>query len=893
MEKNINWKTTLIILSLIYIAACSLNPGDTLDDSQPEQTITDFSTETPDGSVRTRYHIGSEVYAGIRGATNISGFGIASLTFIISDTRDPVLFDYIKKEFAYSSGGTYNLGQIVLGDVKISAEAITSAGQIRFKGSKALTVGVGSNNFGVIEMFETQDDGSPLSGLTISSINEAPISDTFATINFATSQDAMAVVEYGTSSATYTATSTLEIASTTTHNINLTGLTANTGYAYRIVANISGGTGQENKLIYSGENNFTTSGNLAINVTPASTSVAVNSSMTVDVTVSGGTGSYTIGLGMTNSIGTLNPASATNNFTSVFTAGGATGTTTFVGSVNDGFASASDTTPTVSVVDVTPPSVSSTIPTSASTDIKVSTSITAVISEAVDQSTVTSATFSVIDPYSNTVSGAFNFSGNSIIFTPASYLVHGSYTVTLTTAIKDPAGNGLGSNYSWQFAVLGSIMVKDILSGTSGSYPQFLTDVNGTLFFAANDGSGANGIELWKSDGTSGGTVLVKDIYAGGANNGNPSELTNVNGTLFFRAFDATNGSELWKSDGTSGGTELVKDIYAGGANSSSPTNFTNVNGTLFFVANDGINGFELWKSNGTSGGTVLVKDIFPGSNNSSLDYLTNVNGTLFFKAYDDTNGSELWKSDGTSGGTVLVKDINSGMGDGPNSSNPSYLTNVNGTLFFAADNGTNGAELWKSNGTSSGTVMVMDINSGGGTSSPNYFYNNNGTLFFSADNGTNSNEPWKSDGTTTTMIKDIDVGGPSEPKNFINLNGTVIFYATCIVATEGEPHRTDGTTAGTERIKDIYEGSTGSDPQEFTILNNAVYFRAYDLQGTTQHGYELWKTNGFEAGTTLAHDIASGTSDSSPNYLTVSSGTLFFRADDGSNGPELWRVNN
>ncbi|MEB3831575.1 ELWxxDGT repeat protein, partial [Phormidium sp. CCY1219] len=71
----------------------------------------------------------------------------------------------------------------------------------------------------------------------------------------------------------------------------------------------------------------------------------------------------------------------------------------------------------------------------------------------------------------------------------------------------------------------------------------------------------------------------------------------------------------------------------------------------------------------------------------------------------DGTNGFELWKSDGTAAGTVLVKDIRSGSG----SSNPSNLTNINGTLYFGADDGTNGFELWKSDGTAAGTVLVKD----------------------------------------------------------------------------------------------------------------------------------------------------------------------------------------
>jgi ELWxxDGT repeat protein len=87
---------------------------------------------------------------------------------------------------------------------------------------------------------------------------------------------------------------------------------------------------------------------------------------------------------------------------------------------------------------------------------------------------------------------------------------------------------------------------------------------------------------------------LVRDIRSGG--NSAPSNLTNVNGTLYFQANDGTTGFELWKSDGTSAGTALVRDIRSGG--NSSPRSLTNVNGTLFFTADDGTNGFELWKVN-------------------------------------------------------------------------------------------------------------------------------------------------------------------------------------------------------------------------------------------------------------------------------------------------------
>ena len=295
----------------------------------------------------------------------------------------------------------------------------------------------------------------------------------------------------------------------------------------------------------------------------------------------------------------------------------------------------------------------------------------------------------------------------------------------------------------------GTTRVKDILPGAGGSYPSNLTDVNGTLFFTATDGS--NGYELWKSDGTEAGTVLVKDIRTG-ASGSNPGSFANVNGTLFFTATDGSNGYELWKSDGTEAGTVLVKDIQSG-ASGSYPGSLTNVNGTLFFTANDGSTGEQLWKSDGTTAGTAEVKDI--GTDGSYPSDLTNVNGTLFFSANDDeyrgyglpeTTGRELWKSDGTAAGTVLVKDINDPPYTGsrcdgshyPQGSYPSYLTNVNGTLFFVADDCNKGNELWKSNGTEAGTVMVKDnINTGNAYynyddgSNPSHLRNVNGTLFF------------------------------------------------------------------------------------------------------------------------------------------------------------------
>ncbi|MEG3960099.1 ELWxxDGT repeat protein, partial [Microcoleus sp. herbarium2] len=284
--------------------------------------------------------------------------------------------------------------------------------------------------------------------------------------------------------------------------------------------------------------------------------------------------------------------------------------------------------------------------------------------------------------------------------------------------------------------------------------------------------------------------------------------------------------------------------------------------------------------------GFTVFKDIYPGTDGSGPKGFINLNNTLYFTADDGTNGDELWKSDGTAAGTVLFKDIDPGT----NRSGPKGFININNTLYFTADDGTNGDELWKSDGTAAGTVLLKDIYPG---TTSSYIYNRNSininnTLYFTASDGTNGFEVWKSDGTAagTVLLKDIYPGSTSSfPKVFFNFNNILYFQADD--GTNGyELWKSDGTAAGTVLFKDINPGTNGSYPINFINLNNTLYFRA----GDATNGYELWKSDGTAAGTVLVKDINPGTNGSSPeNFININN-TLYFTANDGTNGNELWK---
>ncbi|EPX59679.1 Flagellar hook-length control protein FliK [Cystobacter fuscus DSM 2262] len=377
----------------------------------------------------------------------------------------------------------------------------------------------------------------------------------------------------------------------------------------------------------------------------------------------------------------------------------------------------------------------------------------------------------------------------------------------------------------------GTVFIETLFLGSYLGESQYPTAVNGLFFFVAAE-SGEHDIELWRSDGTPEGTFQLKEINPMGPSY--PEWLTNADGTLFFVASSGEGGPDLWKSDGTPEGTVLVKDINPGGFGGVSILGA--LGGMLLLSASDDT-GTRLWRSDGTPQGTVPLADIVPDL------YVTAVaDGKFFFVADDGLHGAEPWVSDGTSGGTRLVEDIR----PGPEGSSPLSFVSVGREVFFTADDGVHGQELWKTSGSSGSTRLVEDIHPG----PANAFFSDytqvlataNGKVFFVADDGRHGREVWVSQGRSrnTRLVEDLTPGTassfPGYPTALVGVGKGVLFSIPN--ATYGqELWRSDGTPRGTFFFQDIAPGPSASSPSWFTESGDRAFFVADD----GVHGRELW----------------------------------------------------
>jgi ELWxxDGT repeat protein len=373
----------------------------------------------------------------------------------------------------------------------------------------------------------------------------------------------------------------------------------------------------------------------------------------------------------------------------------------------------------------------------------------------------------------------------------------------------------------------GTTLLLDINPGAAGSLPEGLVRAGDLVFFWAFHWE--SGFELWRTDGTAAGTLLVKDIQPGSSGQSRERMAVIGSSVYFSGAEGPTNVAELWTSDGTPAGTVQVADINPGAAGSW-PAELVVLGSAVYFSAFEPTTGRELWKFEG--GTASLVTEIVAGTGSPNLLRLTSAGGLLYFLANQPGTGLEPWRSDGTAPGTMLLGDL----APGPAHTDACCFTAAGSWVFFTASNATFGIDLWRTDGSAPGTQMLLEPAVG---PDPSRFAGWNGRLYFEGVGpGGEGGELWSSDGTDagTVLVADILPGASgSFPQYFVAL-GDRLYFAATHSTTGRDLWRTDGTTAGTEIFANL-NGNSSSDPLPTAVSATRILFSAF----TDSTGVEPW----------------------------------------------------
>ena len=390
----------------------------------------------------------------------------------------------------------------------------------------------------------------------------------------------------------------------------------------------------------------------------------------------------------------------------------------------------------------------------------------------------------------------------------------------------------------------GVVLVKDITPGNDANIQPYeiVSYKNGVAFKVMNSDGSAT---LWTTKGSDADTKALKNFPT--INGNNFANLYSASGGLSFEAYSSISGYELWKSNGTQGGTTLADDIFPG-TNSSYPYFITSLSANnIVFSAKSGSTGVELWKSDGTSTGTVIAKDINPVNSGSSIttsNVIANTPDGAVFPAYNPTYGSEPYYSDGTLAGTNLISNIS------PAGSSGAYAmqTVKNNVYFLVNFDENNLAAIYMFQSSNKQLVKIFEAPVAGYQIQNNYAVADNGLVFFQMFNSYSyQSEMWRTDGTSagSFLLKTNSYYYYGAPNEIVTIGNTA-FFPFADQYYGDELYKSDGTVNGTKIVSDIYAGSNGSNPYSLINYNGTLFFGAQDEDGL----YYLWKSNGTFAGT-------------------------------------------
>jgi len=489
----------------------------------------------------------------------------------------------------------------------------------------------------------------------------------------------------------------------------------------------------------------------------------------------------------------------------------------------------------------------------------------------------------------------------------------------------------------------GTSLVKTISTDTMAIVSN-LHAANGNLFFTAY--TRKNGRELWTSKGTAATTSMLKDIVVGESSgikssntwfdSYNPSSIV-FNNRLFINAYSDSCGVEPWISDGSSSGTLMLKDVNDDFRFGDQEVgNFMVAGDYLFLTAADSLNGAELWRTDGTRNGTQLAENISPAFLPTGFDEFTEFKNKLFVTAISFIDGQELYTSNGKPGAgnsffvtpsgifnsssphdyavkepylyyigmDSLINTDNVFRSDGTRAgtqtlnkglsnsyTDVSGLRKVGDRLYFSAKAPGKGIEPMVSDGKLGGAIVLKDIYSGTASSNPQFFCGNTTATYFSATDGSGKTGVYKTDGTEIGTSKLFDFNqkelNNAKPDTMFYHNG--LLYLRHFYTGSKYPKTTViavwDLSADSMRILQPLSGETYSDPKKLQVLGNKIIFTA----NTSKTATEPWITDGTRAGTFMLSDIMVGNQSSAPSPFTVYNGLAFFSAKNTSNGREAW----
>ena len=448
------------------------------------------------------------------------------------------------------------------------------------------------------------------------------------------------------------------------------------------------------------------------------------------------------------------------------------------------------------------------------------------------------------------------------------------------------------------------------------------------------------GIELWQTDGTEDGTVLLNDLnpavnvfgfcfpeplfgmgdklffcgndgqavglYVADANTGemesiepngltlSPNYFYEFGDQVVFAAYTAESGVEYWITDGSEDNTFMLADIAAGAA-SSAPSFFSYVdyhsfNDLLLFKADDGVHGREYWVTDGTVAGTQLLKDINNGTSSTGFGEKVVSNGSFaFFNAQTSFDGYSLFVTDGSTDGTQLLKDV-----AGLDALDDSFIIDeMDGFVYFVASDA-DGRFIWKSDGTAIGTGKVFDFEIVSDESIYEKSIGRTDSHFYFMQYWNDACNVWASDGTSQGTNLVLSTPGGLNTVSYspvCDLDGKYLFRGFDLMA-ESTLYVSEGTAATTSKLADVQVFFLGAFAQnqhvdyEYKIIDDILYFGGI----TDAFGHELWQTDGTVGGTFMIDDFVEGPAGLSPASIIRLDDRLLFEGITDETGYELFR---